>query len=91
MDKDTYEILDRQDKISSRMFYLACILSFLLFASIINTNVLINKSVETMEKSVTEISSIKADEVKEIVRLYFETDYDFGEYEQNITQTQTVD
>jgi len=79
MDKETLQILERNDKYSARIFYVSCFMALLLFASIINGTIMVNKTCEAMKGAVIEISSIKAEETKEIVRLYFETDYSYPE------------
>lgn len=84
MDKDTLQVLERNDKYSARIFYVACFMALLLFASMVTNTIMVNKTCEAMKESVVEISNIKAEETKEIVRLYFETDYIMPD--QNIEQ-----
>ena len=86
MDKDQLEILERQDKYSTRMFILSCVLAFLVFASIINNNLCVDKMSKTFENTMKEVVRIDAEKEMEQVRLYFETDYDYGEVDNSVEQ-----
>ncbi len=86
MDKDQLEIMKSQDKYSKRIFILACLLSVLVFASIINTNMVVTKMSQTFEQTITEMVRIDAEKETEETRLYFETDYPYADYDQSVTQ-----
>jgi len=86
MDKDQLEILERQDKYSNRMFIITCLLSFLIFASIISNNLCIDKMTKAFEGTMTEVVRIDAEKETEQVRLYFETDYPYSEIDQSTNQ-----
>ena len=87
MDKDALEILNRQDKYSQRMFYLSIALAVLVLVSIINNSFVVRNMAITYEETIVQMQQADADKETEMVRLYFETDYDVRDYNQTLNNT----